>query len=210
MRLRSSGTTIALLIGIGIGIGALPAIARDRVELVSEWHVTPEATRAHPKKLQIAIVVTEATDIVACRLSASLDRNWGEEVEPPMLTDGGKVIATFKIVKESGTLKVGKQTKATGGMAAVTPWRLSVHVGWTDESAFVCEGCPASLRYKRTGKLPVRVEPGDVIIWELKFKGMAPLQVEPTAQPPYFDEIKFYAKCQSCGSVGYPCSDPWQ
>ena len=208
MRPRSSCTTIALL--IGIGFGALPALARDRVELVSEWHVTPEATRAHPKKLQVALVATEATDIVACRLQGRLDRNWwDDEAEPPILAVGGKMIATLKIVKASRTLKVGKQTQTAGNMVSDWPWDRSANVGWTDGSAYVCEGCPSNLKYKRTAKLPVRVEPGDMVVWALKFKGMAPLQVEPLAQPPYADEIRFYAKCQSCGSVGYPCPDPW-
>jgi hypothetical protein len=208
MRLRSRGTTIALLIGIGIGIGALPAIARDRVELVSEWHLTPEATRAHPKKLQIAIVVTEASEIVACELWESRERNWLSESEPPTLTGGGKVIATLKIVKEASTLKIGKQAKAME-VHDFDPWGGLAPLGWTDPSAFVCEGCPSNLSYKRTGKLPAQVEPGDVIIWALKLKGMAPLQVEPTVQPPYSDEIRFFAKCRSCGSVGHPCPDPW-
>ena len=208
MRPRFSSTTFVLLIGIGIGIGVLPALARDRVEMVSAWHVTPEATRAHPKKLQIAIVVTESTDIVACDVRESWDRrSWDEETEPPSpLAGGGKVIATLKIVKESGTLQVGKQTEA---MELYYPWGSVAPVGWTDESAFVCEGCPDNLQYERTAKLPMRVEPGDVILFALKFKGMPRLEAEPSAQPPYSDEIHFYAKCQSCGSVGYPCADPW-
>jgi len=196
---------LALAIMTVIGIWPLPLFPIDDLYLATDWDLTPGVTRAHPKKQQVAIVVTESAEIVSCEIWYSLERDY-TDLAPPALEVGGKVVAQLKIVKASGKLKIGKQVQK---VEAIRNTNLRVVLGWSDKSGPVSDRGLSYSHNKLTSKFPTRVDPGDVILWTLKFRGMPELRQDLSDHPPFRDHIWSWARCWSCGTVEYACPVDW-
>jgi len=196
-------TVTLILSGLLMAIWTMPTLAADLVIMDHDWGLSPESSVSHPKKQKLTMVATEGMDLVICELWYQHER-WRLSDEAPMLDNGGKVIAILKVVNQSGTHKIGKQKKKVETQTPGGSYSRGAYLGWSDRSGYVCKGCPIRLRHKPTTKLPIRVEPGDLLIWKVKFRGIPRLQVEAS----FHESIRVLSRCRSCGSVDYPCPVP--
>ena len=165
---RGSRRLIGILIVCGLVVDLASAEIGTEVGVIKE--VTTLSTQVHPKKAKLAYIVTESHRIGEVGLFYILDRwNFG----PVLLSNGGKMIGTLEIIAADGTKKIRKKKKA----------KCEARI-WGDESNsynqrecwLVWEMEPA-----------LELEPGDVVLWAGKFKGMPNLEFESWEDTVYRD-----------------------
>jgi hypothetical protein len=210
---RKSGTTVAVVLALVISYQALPALAGDRLDLQTSHEWLPDSTRAHPRKMKLAIAVTDRTDLAFCELWYRIWRlQPGTPYVFPSLESGGKVKLSLKLISAAGKETVAKSSAVVEALPPSPPenvssWRQAI-VGWAD-SAVVRGGSFVEWNPKLTisDNFPLHVEPGDILQWTLTFKGMPKLEVDRGSEPPFWDELSLSTRCYSCGSADRPCPD---
>jgi len=116
------------------------------------------STEAHPKKMELALMVMERQEIESVGIAYVLKRWTHCDI---YLKEGGKMIGTLKLITAAGTQKVGK--KKTD--------KCRNHLLDT-------ESAPNQKRCGLQWRLKTVLEPGDVVLWEIKFKKMPALERE--------------------------------
>ena len=199
-------TRAVLLLSV-IAISEAPVSATDGHWLRNFWWLTPDATMKHPKKHKLAAVAPEQMDIVMCRFGYDLGRSTDFDSAYPHLSSGGKIRVILRLVSEEGTRKLAKaKAKVTVEDNDFFDNRSTV-LGWADIAGdFYGFG---EFEYKRNKNFPVHLEPGDMLLWTVQFKGMPRLESARHGDPWYQDGFSLGAICRSCGSFTTPCPDDW-
>jgi hypothetical protein len=181
-----SALALALLVGPGP-----PPLYADQVTAAVDrtvtWTFGPVVPQPHPKKKSFAYLATENHQIAVSYLYYQLENiGFG-----PPLKSGGKMTVTLKILKRNETIKIGK-TKVK--LEDFNEGYLKVGgVDWSDPSG-------AQDKTVRTEFFPINLEPGDVVLWTVKFKKMP--RLEGPDHLPYVETLV----C-NCGSRDFPCSE---
>ena len=166
---RGSRRLIGILIVCGLVVDL--ASAEIGTNIYVKKSVTTLSTQVHPKKAKLAYIVTESHRIREVEWNYILDR-WG--VGPVLLSNGGKMIGTLEIIAADGTKKIRKKKKKAKCKASI----------WEDESALYNQR-ECWLVWEMEPDL--ELEPGDVVLWAGKFKGMPNLEFEPWEDRVYRD-----------------------
>ena len=165
MRRRCGTVLIALL--VASSLLAASASAELAEKCVAHRRVSTLSTQAHPKSLELAYLATEKQSVVQVALSYRLNRNRWDPCCDIDLASGGKMIAVLKIRTETGVQKVGKK-------------RAKCKVSFLED---VRNQRSCDLRWP----FEVDLEPGDVVLWNVTFKGMSRLEREPYMDTFYTD-----------------------
>jgi hypothetical protein len=161
----------------------------------------------HPKKHQLAAVAPEQMDIVLCRLDYGLGRYKDFDSAYPHLSSGGKIKVILRLVSEEGTRKLAKATAKVTVEDNELFDNRSTRLGWADIAGDL-DGW-GEFEYKRNKNFPVHLEPGDMLLWTVQFKGMPRVESARDGDPWYQDGFGLGANCLSCGSPTTPCPDEW-
>jgi hypothetical protein len=193
---------LVVIAAAALGLLAPPALATavQSVYFRDDW--TPAATVAHPATRQAAMVITEKMDLVACDFWYAHDR-WPLDFSGnhPDLSDSGEMTVTMERVRGRRTKKIGRQVVDAPDLAAV---------GWAD-SPVICARCVEyDFTFETSTKFPLRVKPGDVLLWTVSFSGMPDVEIDREGDPGYFDTLAFLGTCSTCGSIDHPCVPSWR
>lgn len=196
---------ILLLLASVISQPLLSATDRHRVD--NSWELVPDTSMKHPKKHQLAVVAPEQMDIVLCRLDYGLGRSKDFESAYPPLSSGGMIKVVLRLVTAEGSRKLAKAKAKVRVEDNELFDNRSTILGWA-ESAGDFHGV-GEFEYKRNKNFPVRLEPGDMLVWTVQFKGMPRVESVRDGDPWYQDGIGLGVNCLSCGSPETPCPGEW-
>ena len=192
---------LVVIAAAALGLLAPPALAtaEQTVHFRDNW--TPAATVAHPATRQAAMVITEKMDLAGCAFWYAHGRSALDFSDNhPTLADGGEMTVTMKRVRGRRTKKIGRQ---------VARVREATAVGWAD-SPVICELCVEyDFTFETSKKFPLRVKPGDALLWTVSFSGMPDVEIDRQGEPGYFDTLSLWASCSTCGSIDHPCPPRW-
>lgn len=136
--------------------------------------VTTLSTQAHPKRIELAYMVMERHEIGEASIEYRLDRwNWG----PVALRSGGQMSGTLKLITKSGTRTVGGKKRA----------KCEADIFEDERGSFNQRAC--GLYWEKD----LDLEPGDVVLWTVKFKKMPNLEFEPFQDTVYRDRFTLEA-----------------
>jgi hypothetical protein len=124
------------------------------------------SAQAHPKKIELAYMVMQRQEVESAGIHYVLKR-WGGNID---LEEGGKIIGTLKLITAAGTQKVGKKQK--------DKCRI-----------YVVDDGPSQKWCGLQWRLRTVLEPGDVVLWEIKFKKMPALEREPPMDWDFWDQL---------------------
>jgi len=182
----------ALLMLALILMAAGPALGVDHQTMHAWWKSASDTSRNNPKKIKMAMVADEAFDLAACYL-------W---YFPPFEGEGeavaGKVKVILKATGDRGTRKLGAGKSTLASLGTLVGWgdSPSVDYEWIARNGY-------RFQFKRRGTFPARVNPGDILLWTVKFTGMPPVET------PSDGDVYIHSWCESCGTVKTPCPDYW-
>lgn len=198
--MRVSIPVLALAIGAClVHGGAPPAQAVDEEVLRLRWKFTPESTQAHPKKAVLCYVVTKKHKLYDIGIAYSLGR---EPFAGDLLETGGRVKVNLKILRGDrtfnfGTVKRDVETQCDGYCKfAEVRWNdLTGHEvpHWTDQV---------------TELLPLRLKPGDVVIWTVKFRGLPKIARGTASREDHLDQVALTTDHSTCGTMDRRCPSP--
>ena len=116
------------------------------------------SSQPHPKKLEVAYLVMERHRVKEASINYQLSRaNWSSCCDID-LESGGKMIGSLELITESGTQK------------------------WRKKKSKCVNRLFEDLNYRSCGvwwPIKTEVQPGDVLLWTVKFKSMPRLEREP-------------------------------
>jgi hypothetical protein len=192
---------LAVIAAAAFGFVALPTLATAEQRVYFRDNLTPAATMAHPATRQAAMVITEKMELVACDFWYGHGRHaLGSSGNHPSLAEGGEMTVTMKRVRGRRSKTIGRQVAQVGDRAAV---------GWAD-SPVICEWCAGyDLTFETSRKFPLRVKPGDVLLWTVSFSGMPDVEIDRQGDPGYVDSLALFGTCSTCGSIDHPCVRWW-
>jgi hypothetical protein len=188
---------LTLAVGLGlVAVGTPPARAIDEEILRFNWICRPESTRPHPKKEVLAYVITEKHQLYDITIAYSLKRRpfWGDLPKP-----GGKVIVNLKILQDDRTLDFGTVTRKVH--AYCNGYCKGAEVRWTDPSGHEVRNWTDQL----TDLLPLRLEPGDVVMWTVRFRKFPKIVRGTASEEDHLDEVGLWALHSNCGTMNRRC-----
>lgn len=201
---------LAALTAIGLFLGAVlipPLWATDREDVGATWHLTPETDRPQIAESLVTIPVFRSLTVVSCELTYTHVRT-RYDLGPPHehdhldLSTGGRMTVDFEIVTKTGTTRVDRRsTRVRNDDRGRWAW-----LGWVDSSGL--DSGDDRYRYEPVAGFPLRVDPGDVLLFSVQFTGMPDvLGVERTETDLRRDRIFLWSNCVTCGSNGTPCTE---
>ena len=198
--MRNLIPVLALAAGVGlVCAGSLPAEAADRQDIHMYWLLNPEATQIHPKKVKLAYVATTKHQVRQIGINYALYRSPMDSSDP--MAERGTFVAKLKILKGDQTIKLGaKKGRVTWGCGGHCK---GAEVGWNDPS-----GCLPDQQCETgysTDLLPLTLEPGDVVMWTVRFKGFPKLKVQNDSERVQVDSPELWTWECNCGTHDLPC-----
>jgi hypothetical protein len=188
---------LALAVGLGlVAVGTPPARAIDEEILRFNWKCRPDSTRSHPKKEVLAYVITKQHQLFDITIAYSLDRKpfHGDLPKP-----GGKVIVNLKILQDDRTLDFGTVTRKVEPYC--NGYCKGAEVRWNDPSGHEVSNWTDQL----TDLLPLQLEPGDVVIWTVKFRKFPEIVRGTASEEDHLDEVNLWAYHSNCGTMNRRC-----
>lgn len=189
----SAATLLAVLL-------AMPASAGNYVGkyMGVGWEV--DSTQPHPKNESLSWVVTKASRLTGGTLGYSRFK-FGTDPTPPKAK--GKLIFSFEVLRgdetivllRKKTLKIKKRAGTEAPYAAVflaAPSMTPSDWWWEDAVMTVPE-------------LPMDLEPGDVVLLSVKFKGVPQLRYKYPGDPVYQEAFNLGLDLYNCGTPEDPC-----
>lgn len=200
--MRNLILVLALAAGVGlVCAGSPPAEAADKQDIHMVWALRPEATQIHPKKVKLAYVVTTKHQVSQIGVVYTLYRTPMDASDP--MEERGTFTAKLKVLRGDQTIKFGaKKGRVTWGCGGHCK---GAEVRWNDPSGCAPPG-ECTTGYS-TDLLPLTLEPGDVVMWTVRFKGFPKLKVQNDSERVQVDVPDLWTSECNCGTYDHPCSN---
>lgn len=198
---------IALAIALAGAMAARPATAGPEVGTDQFMQYSVDSTQKHPKSEELLFASTKPYHLTSAVLGYSVLRH--QQGDESQLKARGKLIVSLELLRGEQTLLIGRRAvkvwKSPNGtlqafLAFIAP---STDMAYWD-SIHSADPDPVVSQH-----LPVDLQPGDLLVWSVKFKGRGKLEFKPGGTHPYRDIFLLYSSLGGCGTAEVPCIDSY-
>jgi len=190
-----------LVILLSTGVAPEAAHSVNMVDRYLHWFVDVDSPQPHIKSRTLAYLVTEGFQLVAVNLEYGNGRSFNMD-EAPARKSKGKIIAKLEVLKGNRTVLIGSKKIKIRPLAWNPRYTWRASAGWADRSGWDT----GDTDFKKTKRLPIDLEPGDVILWTVKFKGVKALDYRDAGDGTWYrDHASLQAGFFNCGTHDRPC-----